>query len=150
LILGDTKETLDMNNKLSDVEVWNDGCVLPSSGQTCSERQDNKDVHSFRTAANSAQMSSAGSPSECEEPHSGCVDIESVLSSEQVVTGSHLPCTFINAQSDKNSGTDDANVVDKEVFPLRENIVKGKSNIIPRRKSIIILYFSLPVIVSGR
>jgi hypothetical protein len=78
------------------------------------------------------------------------VDIESVLSSEQVVTGSHLPCTSINAQSDKNSGTDDANVVDKEVFPLRENIVKGKSNNIPRRKSIIILYISLPVIVSGR
>ncbi len=135
------------NRSLSDVEVWNDDCRLPSSGQTCFERQDTEGVHSFRTVASSTQMSSAGSPSEFEESRSDYVDIERVMSSEQVVTGSHLPCTSIKAQSDKNSGTNDANVAGKEVFPPYED---RKSNLFPRRKSIVILYFSLLFIVSGR
>ena len=135
------------NRSLSDVEVWNDDCRLPSSGQTCFERQDTEGVHSFRTVASSTQMSSAGSPSEFEESRSDYVDIASVMSSEQVVTGSHLPCTSIKAQSDKNSGTNDANVAGKEVFPPYED---RESNLFPRRKSIVILYFSLLFIVSGR
>lgn len=66
--------------------VWNDGCPLQSNGQTCSERQDTDGVHSFRAEA----ISGAGPQPECEQPRSGyeigCVDTETVMSSEQIVT----------------------------------------------------------------
>ena len=60
---------------------WNDGCPLQSNGQTCSERQDTDGVHLFRAEA----ISGVG-PQLCEQPRSGCVDTETVMSSEQVVT----------------------------------------------------------------
>lgn len=61
---------------------WNDGCPLQSNGQTCSERQDTDGVHSFRAEA----ISGAGPQPLSEQPRSGCVDTETVMSSEQVVT----------------------------------------------------------------
>jgi hypothetical protein len=101
------------SSESSDVEVWKDGCPLPSSGPTCSEWQNSADAHSSGAEAISTQVSTAGCLPECEEPRSGCVNIESVMSSEQVI---HLP-TFINK--------DGTNAVGKEGF---QNKVEGKSN----------------------
>jgi hypothetical protein len=99
------------SSESSDVEVWKDGCPLPSSGRTCSEWQNSADAHSSGAEAISTQVSTAGCLPECEEPRSGCVNIESVMSSEQVI---HLP-TFINK--------DGTNAVGKEGF---QNNVEGK------------------------
>ena len=92
------------SSESSDVEVWKDGFPLPSSGPTCSELQNSVDVHSSGAEAISTQVSTAGCLPECEEPRSGCVNIESVMSSEQVI---HLP-TSINK--------DGTNAVGKEGF----------------------------------
>ena len=104
-----------VENESSDVEVWKDGCPLPSSGPTCSERQTTDDVHSSGAEAISTQVSTAGCLPECEEPRSGCVNIESVMSSEQV---SHAPSTSIIEDGTKITG--------KERLPQYQ--VKGKSN----------------------
>jgi hypothetical protein len=41
----DTVHNQVVKNELSDVEVSNDGCPLPSSGPTCSEWQNTEDGH---------------------------------------------------------------------------------------------------------
>ena len=103
-----------VKNECSDVEVWNDGCPLPSSGPTCSEWQNTDAAHSSGAEAISTQVSTAGCLPECEEPRSGCVNIESVMSSEQV---SHAPSTSIIEDGTKVAGN--------EGF---QNKIEGKSN----------------------
>jgi hypothetical protein len=135
LVHGDAKKTLDIphhdeveivlvsdggeikSSESSDVEVWNDGCPLPSSGPTCSEWQNTDAAHSSGAEAISTQVSTAGCLPECEEPRSGCVNIESVMSSEQV---SHAPST--------SSIEDGTKVAGNEEFPQYQNKVEGKSN----------------------
>ena len=139
LILGDTKETFDMNNKLTDVDVWNDDCPLPSTGHTCSEWQNTDNGNSSGFEDMSTQVLTAGCLPQCEEPRSGCVNIESVIPLEQV---SHLP-TSINE--------DGTNIVGNDGRPQFHNKVEGNLNrfnrIIGRSKlrkpSISISYLSL-------
>jgi hypothetical protein len=117
LILVDAHGVIGVENESSDVEVWKDGCPLPSSGAACSEWQTTDDVHSSGAEAISTQVSTAGCLPECEEPRSGCVNIESVMSSEQV---SHAPSTSIIEDGTKIAG--------KERLPQYQNKVEGKSN----------------------
>ena len=116
LILGDTKETLDVKNELSDVEVWDDGSPLSSSGHTCSQWQTTDHAHSSRVETISIEVSTAGCLPQCEETRSGCVNIESVMPSEQV---NHLPTTIKE---------DDANIAGNEGFPQFQTKVEGNSN----------------------
>ena len=113
LTVGDIKETFDMNNKLTDVEVWNDDCPLPSTGHTCSEWQNTDYGNSSGFGDISTEVLTAGCLPQCEEPRSGCVNIESVMPSEQV---SHLP-TSINE--------DDTNIVGNDGFLQLQNKVEG-------------------------
>ncbi len=139
LIVDDSKETVDMNNKLTDVDVWNDDCPLPSSGHTCSEWQNTDNGNSSGFEDMSTQALTAGCLPQCEEPRSGCVNIESVIPLEQV---SHLP-TSINE--------DGTNIVGNDGLPQFHNKVEGNLNrfnrIIGRSKlrkpSISISYLSL-------
>jgi hypothetical protein len=125
-----------VKNECSDVEVWNDGCPLPSSGPTYSAWQNTDAAHSSGAEAISTQVSTAGCLPECEEPRSGClpeceeprsgclpeceeprcgcVNIESVMSSEHV---SHAPSTSIIEDGTKVAGD--------EGF---QNKIEGKSN----------------------
>ena len=64
----------------------------------------------------STEVSAAGCLPQCEEPRSGCVNIESVMPSEQV---SHLP-TSINE--------DDTNIVGNDGFPQFQNKIEGNLN----------------------
>ena len=84
---------------------------LPPSGRSCSDCLITEDVHSSGAEATSARASSAGSPSECEEPRSGYVDIDSVKPAEQV---SNVPSTRV------------ANVSGKEGFPQPPTKVEGR------------------------
>ena len=84
---------------------------LPPSGRTCSDCLITEDVHSSGAEATFARALSAGSPTECEEPCSGYVDIDSVKIAEQV---SNVPSTHV------------ANVFGKEGFSQPPNKVEGR------------------------
>ena len=66
LTVDDSKETFDMNNKLTDVEVWNDDCPLPSTGHTCSEWQNTDYGNSSGFEDISTEVLTAGCLSQCE------------------------------------------------------------------------------------
>ena len=116
LTVDDSKETVDMNNKLTDVQVWNDDCPLPSTGHTCSEWQNTDNGNSSGFEDMSTEVLTAGCLPQCEEPRSECANIESVMPSEQV---SHPP-TSINE--------DDTNIVGNDGFPQFQNRVEGILN----------------------
>ena len=102
---------VDKHVESSTVGACNGGCPLPSSGPTCSQWQITQDVHCSGAEAISSRTLSAGSPSECEQPRSGYVDIGSVKLPEQV---SHAPSSHI------------ASVSGKEGLPKHEDKVEGK------------------------
>ena len=85
----------NVKNQSSDVQLWNDGSPLPSTGHACSEWQAIDDVRTSGVEAISTQVLTAGCPPEYDQPRSGCVNIESVTPSEQV---GHLPTSIISRQ----------------------------------------------------
>ena len=85
---------------------------LPS-GSTYSEYLITDDVHSLWAEVFYSWMLSAGSPSKCEEPRSGYVDIGSVKPAEQI---SHITSTCV------------ANGSKKKEFPQHKDKVEGKAN----------------------
>ena len=68
-------------------------CLSPSSERAYSEWQTTGDVHSSRAEAPFTRVLTAGCPHECDELRSGCVNIKSVMSSDQA---RHNPSTSIN------------------------------------------------------
>ena len=78
-------------------------CSSSPSKRACSEWQTTGDVHSSGAEASGAEASgaeatstrvlTAGCPHECDELHSGCLNIRSVMPSDQAC---HIPSTSIN------------------------------------------------------
>ena len=113
-VFGAEKDDQPATINISTTLVPGDKVVdqLPS-GSTYSEYLITDDVQSLWARAFYNWTLSAGSPSKCEEPRSGCVDIDSVKPTEQV---SHVTSTRV------------ANDSGKKGFAQHEDKVEGKGN----------------------
>ena len=113
-VFGAEKDDQPATINISTTLVPGDKVVdqLPS-GSTYSEYLITDDVHYSWARVFYTWSLSAGSPSECEEPRSGCVDIDSVKPAEQV---SHVTSTRV------------ANVPGKKGFPQHKDKVEGEAN----------------------
>ena len=113
-VFGTEKDDQAATINISTTLVPGDKVVdqLPS-GSTYSEYLIIDDVHYSWAKVFYTWTLSAGSPSRCEEPRSGYVNIDSVMPAEQV---SHVPSTRV------------ANVSGKKGFPQHKDKVEGKAN----------------------
>ena len=113
-VFGAEKDDQPATINISSTLVPGDKVVdqLPS-GSTYSEYLITDDVHSLWAKVFYTWTLSAGSPSECEQPRSGYVGVDSVKPAEQV---SHVTSTRV------------ANVSGKKGFPQHKDKVEGKAN----------------------